>query len=131
MLIRFGPRDSKRYKIVSLFLKKQPDIVICLVFAFIYYSFIAKSSSPYVLFQTVLLLISENLPTSTFIPDRTFIQDLRVFNLAMFNTSYYAYVKRHTETLSCNHRGYTRSEQPMYLCTNRVYWCCLAMPKRP
>ena len=45
------------------------------------------------LFQTVLSLIFENLPTSTFIPDRTFIQDLRVlasFSLQVPMLSYYS-----------------------------------------
>ena len=35
-----------------------------------------------------------------------------------------------TVTLSHIHSGYTHSEQPVQA-PNRVYWCYLAMPKRP
>ena len=41
---------------------------------------------PVPLFWTVCLSFLPNIPTSAFIPDRTFISDLRVFNFDLFQT---------------------------------------------
>ena len=69
-------QEIQNPKIMSaLFWKNNPRYDICLVLTFTYHAFIANSSSPYIYSSP---LIFENFPTSTFILDPTFIQDLRV-----------------------------------------------------
>ena len=79
--IKFGPRDSKHYKIVIPFFKATRYSYLSLLFFYLLHIY-TKIFQPIGLFQTVLSLIFENLTASTFIPACTFIQDLRVFHTA-------------------------------------------------
>ena len=77
-LLNFN-QEIQNPKIMSaLFWKSNPRCGYMSCFNFYIPRIYCKIFQPVRLFQPILLLIFENFPTSTFIPDRTFIQDLRV-----------------------------------------------------